>query len=183
MNSELPLYREVLGADFDRLAPMVRTFHGHQGKAFYSGETEVQGPQTALGKVLALLLGTPRQSGKGPIRVELLATPRQEHWTRIFFGSTMISTLSVIDGRLVEHLGVAKLSFTLAVEDGSLRMSLAGMSFLGIPCPRWLMPRIVAEESEQLGRFCFNVEAHVPLVGRVVSYQGFLEPANEEDQE
>ena len=130
--------------------------------------------------MLALLLGTPRQSGKGPIRVELLATPQKERWTRIFFGSTMTSTLSVIDGRLVEHLGTAKLCFTLAVEDGSLQMRLACMAFLGIPCPRCLMPRIVAEESEQQGRFCFNVEAHVALVGRVVSYRGFLEPANEE---
>ena len=182
MSPELPLYRQVLGADFDRLAPMVRTFHGRQGRAVYSGKTEVQGPQTVGAKLLALLLGTPRQSGKGPIRVELLATPQEEHWTHIFFGSTMASTLSVIDGKLVEHLGAAKLCFTLAAEDGNLRMGLAGMSFLGIPCPRWLMPRIVAEESEQLGRFCFNVEAHVPLVGRVVSYRGFLEPANEEDQ-
>ena len=92
----------------------------------------------------------------------------------------MTSTLGVIDGKLVEHLGAARLSFTLAVEDGSLQMRLVGISFLGIPCPRWLMPRILAEESEQQGRFCFNVEAHVALVGRVVSYRGFLEPANEE---
>ena len=180
MSSELPLYRQVLGAGFDKLAPMVSYFHCRQGRAIYSGETEVQGPQCVGAKLLALLLGTPRQSGKGTIRFELLATAQEERWTRIFFGSTMTSTLSVIDGKLVEHLGAAKLCFTLAVEDGNLRMGLVEMSFLGIPCPRWLMPRIVAEESEQQGRFCFSVEAYVPLVGRVVSYRGFLEPVSEE---
>ena len=61
----------------------------------------------------------------------------------------MTSVLRLDGTGLVEHLGAAKLRFELTAENEKLHMRLVGLSFLRIPCPAWLMPRIVAEESEQ----------------------------------
>jgi hypothetical protein len=54
------------------------------------------------------------------------------------------------------------------------------MRFLGVPCPRWLMPRIVAEETGNEGRLHFRVAAALPLVGVVASYRGHLDLSAEE---
>lgn len=174
MTPNLSLYQQVLGADFDKLPEKLAAFHRRQGNAIFSGETEVQGPQILIARCLARLLGTPRQSGYGPIRFELAATPLAERWTRVFLGTTMTSVMQVANGRIVERLGAARLYFDLVIERNRLQMKLVAMRFLGIPCPACLLPRIIAEESEHENRFCFNIEASVPCFGRVVSYRGFL---------
>jgi len=43
-----------------------------------------------------------------------------------------------------------------------------------VPCPTWLMPRIVAVEEGGQGRLHFDVSASVPGLGRVVGYKGHL---------
>jgi hypothetical protein len=63
-----------------------------------------------------------------------------------------------VDGCLVEPLGAARLVFALDEANGGLRMQ--SLRFLGIPCPAWLWPRLVAEEAGD--------------GGRVVGYRGHL---------
>ncbi len=80
-----------------------------------------------------------------------------------------------VDDRVEEHLGAARLTFNLLASEDELSMRLEKMRFFGVPCPTWLMPRIVAEESGEGGRIHFLVTAEVPFVGSVVSYRGYLE--------
>jgi hypothetical protein len=47
--------------------------------------------------------------------------------------------------------------------------------FLGVPLPRRLHPRVRTLESERDGRYRFEVEAHLPLLGLLVRYTGWLE--------
>jgi Domain of unknown function (DUF4166) len=58
--------------------------------------------------------------------------------------------------------------------DGALKMELLSLRFLGMPCPSWLMPRVVAEESGSNDELCFRVAATLPWVGVVASYSGHL---------
>ena len=86
----------------------------------------------------------------------------------------MQSTLREAAGRVVEHLGAARLTFVLHEADGRLVMQLQQLHFCGIPCPAWLCPQVVAEETGVDDALHFCVQATVPGVGRVVSYQGHL---------
>lgn len=170
------LYQRVMGGDFDRLSSPVARFHRLAGPQVLHGQVQVQAPASLLGRVLAWGLGAPQQAGQGAIRFELDATPGAEVWTRIFPTRTMRSTLREAPGFVEEHMGAARLLFGLsAVEGGRLEMRLVRMRFLGLPCPRWLQPAIVARETGQGDdELHFEVQATVPWIGRVVAYQGHL---------
>jgi hypothetical protein len=53
-------------------------------------------------------------------------------------------------------------------------MALTRMTVLGLPWPRWLAPSIRAREMGREGRFHFEVEASIPVLGRVTAYEGHL---------
>lgn len=178
-NTESSIYRQVLGTQFDNLPPRLKSFHDALGKTAYAGEAEVEGPRGFLATILAILIGAPSRSGRGTIQFILEATSRQEHWTRIFAGKTMRSTLRPDGLWLVERLGAAKAHLALSIDGSYLRMKLVRLTMLGIPCPQWLMPRVVADECQRDDRLYFIVEAEVPFAGRVIAYRGYLEPTRD----
>lgn len=169
------LYQAVIGADYTRLAPAVRRFHALQGRHVLHGWVDADPPASMAARVLAWCLGTPRAARSGPLRFELDATPTLEIWTRHFPGQTMVSRLSPGPRRVVERLGPTRLTFRLAGDAAGLGMQLERIHVLGVPCPRWLMPRVVAQESGDAARLHFHVQAFMPLAGRVASYRGYLE--------
>lgn len=69
---------------------------------------------------------------------------------------------------------------TLAATEGcgGLRMRLTAPGLLGIPCPAWLRPQLVAREAgdrtAQGDRLHFRIEARVPGIEQVVGYRGHL---------
>ncbi len=175
------LYRAVMGPAYERLHPALQYFHGLQGHTVLHGEVATQGPQGALGRLLARLTGTPLQERSGPIRFVLDAAPAEETWTREFPGQVMRSCLRLVQGQVVESLGAARLVFGLAAEGDVLVMQLRAMRFLGIPCPRWLLPRVVARERGEGSRLHFEISAGLPVVGRIAGYRGWLELPGMED--
>lgn len=173
-----PLYLGVMGEPaFNRLPPAVQAFHRLAGVHGLRGEVQTQAPARRLGRWLARLMGTATQTVQGPLGFRLEASPRLETWTRYFPGQTLVSRLSAWPGQpagLQEQMGQARLRFRLHARPDHLAMELVAMRFLGIPCPRWLLPRIVAREFDDQGRLRFEVSAAVPGLGRVVAYQGWL---------
>lgn len=172
--TERSLFESVLGGRFAGLAPALQRFHRLSGRHVLEGVVETEPPATALGRALAWCLGTPRRAMTGPIRFELDAAPAIETWTRCFPARTMRSRMELVDGRVVERMGPARLTFALDEVDGRLRMRLERMRFCGIPCPAWLRPRLLAEETGEGDRLHFHIEAAVPVIGRVVGYRGWL---------
>ena len=166
--SERPLFERVLGPRYGELAPALQRFHRLAGRHALHGVVETDPPATALGRALAGLLGSPRRATSGPIRFELDAAPGRETWTRHFPDRTMGSWMQFAEGRVVEHMGAATLTFALDTDGDRLRMRLERMRFLGIPCPAWLRPRIVAEETGEGDSLHFRIEAHVVGIGQVV---------------
>lgn len=169
------LYETVLGERYAQLAPAVQTFHQMTGAVTLRGEVETEPPASCLARGLAWCIRTPRTPTRGPIRVRLDAAATEETWTRHFPHHTMRSTLSLHRGHIMERLGAVRLLFALEAEHGTLRMRLEGLRFLGIPCPAWLRPAVLAEETGDGDRFHFNVRASVPLLGVVAAYRGHLD--------
>jgi hypothetical protein len=169
------LYRTLMGSAFSRLDPAVQAFHTLQGHQVLEGRVLTERPASPAARLLARCIRTPLNSSEGPIRFELQAEACVERWTRHFPSDTMTSTLALKDGVLTEHLGLARLSFTLAESEGRLVMRLTGMTFLGVPCPRWALPRIVAKESGSGDRINFIVRAALPGIGQVTGYRGYLQ--------
>jgi hypothetical protein len=173
------LYERVMGERFAALPMAVQRFHRLRGRTVLNGRVETDAPASTLAGLMAWCLGTPRHATEGSLRFELDSTPDGESWTRIFPTRTMRSRLRFRAGRVEERLGPARLDFDLVAAGDGLRMELVRLRFLGVPCPRWLMPRIVAEESGDADRLHFRVVAALPWVGVVASYRGHLLVAEE----
>lgn len=168
------LYEQVLGNSFAQLPSTIQRFHRLAGRHELHGWVTTEAPASLPARWLARLLGTPTAAGGGPIRFEMTAHAEREVWTRHFPDHIMTSTLSRNGDDVVEHLGPARLRFELTESSGTLGMRLKGLRFLGLPCPRWLLPSIVAEETGAEDRLHFRVMASLPLIGRVASYSGHL---------
>lgn len=175
MTTQVSMYQAVMGDAFDRLAAPVRQFHRFAGHHTFHGQVRIAAPESLPARLLALALGTPQRAGEGPVRFELIAGSLAETWTRFFPGKTMRSVLIKDGCRLSERLGAARLGFSLVEVDGALEMRLASVHLLGIACPKWLMPTVVARETGDGHRFCFEVRASVPVMGLVAGYRGHLE--------
>jgi hypothetical protein len=174
------LYQAVLGPEFAALPAAVRRFHSLRGRHELHGWVEAEAPRSLPARLLALCLGTPQRGRSGALRFELEAAGASERWTRHFPGQTMRSRLSLGASHLVEQLGPVRLTFALTRRDSSLAMELRRLEVLRIPFPRWLLPRIVAEETGSGDRLHFHVRACMPLAGQVACYRGYLQlPAEE----
>ncbi len=173
--SHLSLYEQILGADYARLPEAVQRFHRLNGHTVLQGWVETGAPDSLLARGLAFWLGAPRGRSAGPLRFELKAGSETETWTRHFPTQTMSSRIRLVAGRLEERLGAARLTFSLTASDKKLSMKLAKMKFLGVPCPNWLLPQVVAEETGIGDQLHFHVTAALPFVGAVASYRGHLE--------
>mgnify|MGYP003575826313 CR=1 FL=1 len=168
------VFRHAMGPAYQRLDAAVQAFHDLRGRAELHGEVETQAPSTRLGLLLARALGAPRAQARGPLRFELQCEAGSETWTRHFPARTMRSCLGLHGTEVVETLGAARLVFALEERGGALVMVLRGMRFLGVPCPRWLLPRVQARETGRDGRLHFDVSATLPVIGQVAGYRGWL---------
>ncbi|MBA2964446.1 DUF4166 domain-containing protein [Ramlibacter sp. MAH-25] len=163
-----------MGPQFAQLPSPLQHFHALAGAHVLSGWVEVEAPASRAARLLARCLGAPLNAHQGPIRFELEAGAAEEVWTRHFPGKTMRSRLTQAAGHIVERLGFAQLRFGLEGDVDMLEMKLVQLRFLGVPCPRWLLPAVVAEETATPGQLHFRVKASLPLIGVVASYRGYL---------
>ena len=174
MTPGAPLFQRVMGEAFGRLAAPLQRFHSLQGRVALPGQVQTEAPATRAARWLARCLGAPHAATDGAIRFELDAGPDLETWTRHFPQHPMCSQLSATGAHLVEQLGMVRLFFTLVEQDGALRMQLDGLRCFGVPCPRWLLPRVHAQETGRDGAVFFEVRAALPGLGTVSAYRGHL---------
>lgn len=173
------LYRQLLGAQFDTLAPSLQALHARDGRHRYHGKVEVERGSGLLSKLCAWATRLPH-AGRGPISVEILADAGRERWTRVFAGRAMRSRLWARDGLLCERLGVATFAFRLRVEPsphagGTIVWRVARVRVLGAPLPVAWFTGVHAHEYEGKGRYHFDVVAGLPLAGLLVHYRGWLD--------
>lgn len=163
-----------MGTEFSELPTAVQRFHRLSGRHALAGWVQTQAPTNPLAKLIAWCLGSPRQAASGPIRLELDASRDAETWTRHFPSQCMRSQLRKRGPFIEEKLGAARLLFSLRAAPGLLTMELKGMGFLGVPCPDWFLPSIMAKEWGEDDRLHFQVCVTLPVIGLLAHYQGHL---------
>lgn len=175
-----PLYARLLGPAFAALPESVRALHDFVGDAGAAGRGRVERGRGLFARMLARAMHMP-PPGSTPLHVAFAERDGIERWTRDFGGHVFASELKESRGRLVERFGALHFLFDLPAGPDGLAMRLCGWSAFGVPLPRALAPRIAARESQEAGRFRFDVEVSFPWGGRIVRYSGWLVPLRGED--
>lgn len=171
-----PLYRRVMGGEFDRLRPAVRTLHDVLRDGGASGHATVTRGRHPVARLIAAAIGFP-PAGEHALHVSFSERNGEETWTRDFAGRRFRSRMAQRGQELVERFGPLRFRFALIREGGGLRMVMRGWSCFRMALPLGLAPRSDARETEDgQGRFSFDVPIALPLVGLIVHYQGWLTP-------
>lgn len=169
-----PLYRRVLGHEFDRLPPAVKAMHSIHGIGGAAGRGQVERGRNPLAKLVATIMRFPR-AGEHVLHVLFDISEGSETWTRDFAGQRFRSRLSMAAGRLTEAFGPLRFHFDLPADESGLEMLLHSWTAFGVPMPMALAPRICAREWQEEHRFRFDVAIALPLVGPVIRYRGWLD--------
>lgn len=175
----LPLYRRVLGDDFDRLPGAVQRLHDHSGELCAAGLCRVSRGSGFISQVIARFFALPPSGEALPVRVCFIAEGEAELWERDFAGHRLRTRQGGLVGRpglIYETFGPGRFVIRPRVTPDGLDLELLGVRLLGLPLPRLLWPRIRGREGDDAGRFTFDVAIMLPLVGLLVAYSGFLEP-------
>lgn len=173
----IPLYRRLLGDRFETLPPQVRSLHDLVGPSTWSGRADVVRGTSFASRLIAGLFRLPPDGLDQPIAVTFEPRGDGERWVRAFGRRTFPSIQRAVDGELVETVGPVSLTMTLVCRDEALSLHVRRARALGLPLPRTLTPVIRTRETELDGRYHFEVEAVMPLFGRLIVYRGWLVPS------
>lgn len=172
-----PVYRQVLGADFERLCPAVRNLHDVTRSYSATGHCDIQRGDHWFARLLATLARLPPAGRNVAIAFSITVENGRERWVRDFAGNQFRSVMWIARGHLCERVGPVSLAYRLEIDNGCLHMVVIGGQLLGIlPLPRFLLPRVSTSESCQDGIYHFDVAANWPIIGRVIRYTGTLKP-------
>ena len=179
-NAALPLYRQILGSAFERLDDAVQTLHDTNENRAWSGQAQCFGASNPMAAVVGRLFGFPPKAKTCPVTVTFTLKDGAETWTRNFGGQTFSSVQYAGEGRnarlLMERFGPITAALAVTVENGRLQLVPRRWFFLGLPLPKWALPKPENYEYETDGRFHFDVTIAAPLIGRIASYKGSLTP-------
>jgi len=162
--------------DWPQLAPVVQRMHAEGSVVQASGRADVDGATHVVARLLRRLLCLPEPGAGQAIAVTIERYASHERWSRQFHRGHMCSTLRAgKDGQLRERLGPATLCFALHRDDDAIDWQLRGVRILGLPLPRALRGTVLSRSGVRAGRYAFDIDVRLPLVGRLVAYRGWLE--------
>ncbi len=177
-----PLYQQILGPAFTTLPPTLQALHQPGKRAQWAGRATVTRNPNRLATLVARLFSFPDQGADIPVSVTFLtAASGVETWGRNFAGRLMVSTQEPGRGRnahlITERFGPFAFGLAMVTQGAKLRVIPRRWTLFGLPLPHALMPSGNSYETEQNGKFRFHVEIALPLIGPVVTYDGWLDPA------
>ena len=181
--AKLSLYEETLGSVYKDMSEPLQNLHRiGKGKSF-EGRCKVTRGRNPLSHIVASVLRMPKSASDIPVKVVLTRDGNKEIWERFFDGRRMVSTQEAGHGKqsrlVIERFGPIAIHLAVLVEDGRQVLKTVGWSFLGIPLPKMLVPGGDVFEHDADGRFNFHVDLVAPIFGRLVKYEGWLEPLSE----
>lgn len=162
--------------EWAQLHPAVQRMHGEGSVIEASGQADVDGARHALARWARRLLTLPEPGAEQAIALTIERHSSHERWTRRFARGRMQSTLRRGDDlHLLERLGPVTLHFSLQREGGAIDWQLRRVSTLGLPLPRVLFGTVWSRSGARDGRYAFEIDVHVPLLGQLIAYRGWLE--------
>ncbi|PNS09326.1 DUF4166 domain-containing protein [Solilutibacter silvestris] len=176
----ITLFQRLLGAEFFHLAPAIKELHGRHGDFRHAGVASVRRGRGPLKALLARIAGLPPTMEDAPIEVRFNSTADGEVWRRRFGTAAMQSRLRAGDGLLVERLGPCTFGIRLVRIGKELAWTVERARLFGImQLPATLFDGVRCRESEdEAGRYRFFVEARLPVIGLLIRYEGWLQPAD-----
>lgn len=162
---------------FDALPPRVRELHDVTATSRWVGRADVERGRGSAARLIATVLGLPPDGRDQALSVTFEPNDGGEIWTRAFGASVFRSVQDERGGLLRERAGPVTFLFALQASGEGLVLILRGVRVFGMPLPRFAHPRVRTFESERDGRYRFEVEGSLPLVGLIVRYAGWLERA------
>lgn len=177
MPSPTALFRTLLDpADWPQLHPAVQRMHGESNVIEASGLADVDGARHAPARWLRRLLTLPEPGEGQAIALTIERLANHERWTRRFARGRMHSTLSRdSEPCLRERLGLVSLHFSLRREGDAIDWQLRRASVLGLRLPRVLLGTVFSRSGASEGRYTFDIDVHLPLLGQLIAYRGWLE--------
>ena len=173
------LFARALGAPFDDLPEAPRRLHEGLGVEIWRGQAICDGPASPLAGLVGRLIGFPARSGVAPVEVTIDADGQRSIWRRRIGAARFSSVLSDprTGGRISERFGLITVELRLEAIADQLIYHVVGWRLGPVPLPRALAPRTTTHEQiDAEGRFTFDVEIGLPMLGRVVRYRGWLTP-------
>lgn len=171
------LFARAMGPAFQTLPEAIRALHETPGRSVWRGRAMTEGASSPLAALVARLVGFPGGQADCEAEVRIDADGDRSVWRRRISGRTFSSVLSRPGegGRIVERFGGLSFRLRLMPQRDSLIYSVEGWRLGLLPLPQALAPKTrTHEEVDAEGRFVFDVEISVPLIGRLVRYRGWL---------
>ncbi len=174
------LFHSLLGsAEWGQLATPVRRMHGDDARVHAAGYATVEGSSRLPARLLRRLLRLPEPGPDQALALTIERRNGQETWIRRFASGHMRSTLRSVDGRqLRERLGPVSLHFKLRRDGDVIDWKLCSARLLGVPLPPWLCGNVLSRSGAHGGRYAFDIDVRLPLIGQLVAYRGWLELAD-----
>ncbi len=170
----MPLYRRLLGAQFDQLPDQVRDLHNVTSAVRWSGRADVVRGSSIAARLIATMFGLPPEGLDQALTVTFEPRGDAEVWTRTFGRKQFVSTQRAIGQELHETVGLCTLHMSLLASGEGLALKVKAARIIGLPLPQFSLPAIRTLENERGGRYGFDVEAAIPAFGRIVHYRGWL---------
>ena len=169
-----PLYRRILGPDFDRLPEVLRDFHSGPRQA--EGEFRLSlanGVLQSLARTLARLPNEPCD-GKGTLDVE--STPPGEVWTRDIGAWRFKTRQWESDGLLFEKNRLMTFAFRVEQTADGMVFHQVKAAWWRLPLPGFLSPKVDAAVHGSPTEWRVIVRITMPFIGEVLRYAGRLAP-------
>ena len=164
---------------FSAMPAAVREAHAVDPACDMAGEVETTGPDNIFGQIIGRIIGFPTTSGTKPAAVTIEREGDGEVWLRRFGTFAFQSHLSAGDKwPLVERFGPLSFDLEAPADERGFALKIARARLGELPLPKFLTPSTNASASvDEQGRYRFDVTIGLPLIGRLVTYRGWLERA------
>ena len=150
----------------------MRELHDVAGASVWTGRADVERGRSLPSRMVATLFGLPPAGRDQALRVTFQVDGGTGDLVAQFGNAVFRSVQYERGGLLRERVGPSTFVFALETSADGMALKLQGVRFLGVPLPRFLAPSVRTFESERDGRYHFEVEASLPLLGRIVRYAG-----------
>lgn len=169
------LFPMLLAGEWNALDESVRRMHGDARHLRARGEADVGGATNLAARLLRHVMGLPSPGTRRLLEFSIERDGHREIWQRDFSGSVMRSVLDPLGGHLRERLGPMAFLFELRRDGNAIDWKLRGTRLLCIPLPRWMSGDVLSRSGSRDGRYAFEVDVQMAVIGTLISYRGWLE--------
>jgi saccharopine dehydrogenase-like NADP-dependent oxidoreductase len=173
-----PLFRHVLGTGFDNMPKVTQTLHRGAPAVIGEGRADIEAPDNIIGRMVSALFRFPAPGKDVPVSVLVEQVPSGERWMRRYPGRDMLSFMGNPDPKtqtLEERFGWLSFKMRISSHWDGLDMEMVSARCGALKLPKFMTPQIKASErTDASKRHLFDVSIHLPLVGKIVSYAGWL---------